>query len=769
MNVTIKFIFLFLVITHPIAIKISYGARKLPDSPETLILDANLMLQGLNQNFDSIKTIRKGKGFHINYEEASVFFEKGNLFYDQNIPYAALYWYSKYLNLIQMPPPSKFLHIQKNLFFIFSQTRQFDKSFKAAKKYTTTFLTTPDQNFSDLESILRKFYQDLSYSNINKKELNSFISGFSSIEFPNHVRFQLVYLIAKIAFKSGLHKTASQWLANASAFTNDPKLFERIKIFQAIIAIRLNKLARAHHILTNAVDQVDQGSDLWSFYKLFLGRLNFVLRKPKLAISNYLSIPSNSPAHSDSIFELCFLYATSGQWEQAKAQASLYLGTNKKGTRTNIIRRLIPFLDMQAGHFDQANTNILAALESINKIEKSLQALRKTNSFSSFESLKGIERELHKIIGPPPLSHRLKKLDSDLIFLSEQASSLEGNLKFSLHSISKAKITSFNPDLHHHYLQLLAFGSDLLKVGHMLATAEKFIFNSQLSRAEEVQLEAIWNRRRSLLSEKHRFLRKSGPMRTETVYLEKNSIVAKLWDRMQKINAMLTASKHMLEQDDIEKKNALEKSVTYLEDLSSQVNQQVSSLINSLRESRFENQANVFSNIPEKVFFSKYAKLLKDESDLYTPYRSLFKTARDRIQSQRLTASWGVWNDLTQNLNKDLTSLELEVKRNINNSIKVIGTLQKELASQKSLIQRSKMQFQNIVASSIPYIADFYLYQIAQLRSRYKKWLADIKWNQYDIIKASETGASAIFEAEKMQFENSLFDIKNGILETWKE
>ena len=738
-------------------------------SPEDLLHNANKMLKKLDQQFQGIKILRQSKGFHINAKEVAALLEKADLFYDQRIPYAALYWYSRYQNLIQMPPPKTFLHIQKNLFSIYSQTRQYSKSYQAAKKYTAAFLTTPEKNFSELEEILRQLYQDLRYSKTSKNELRAYISGFSSVSFPAHIHYQMMYLIAKVASQSGLDKVASQWISNAGAFSTAPSLFARSKIFAAILAMRLARYERAHHILTNAISQIDQSNGLWSYYKLFLGRLNLVLDKPKLAESEYQSIPSDSPAYSDSIFELCFLYAYTGKWEQAKAQASLYLGTNTEGPRTNIARRLMPFLDMQAGHFDQANQSLKAGLENIANFEGKLKPFTRSKQYASFEPFKNLEVSLNKLISAPPLSKQLRKKEANLLSLNEQVSSLEGNLQFSLHSISKAKITSYNPDLHHYYLQLLSFGNDLLKVGHMLSSAERAIYKGRMSQSEEVRLTALWNRRKNMMSHKHRFQRNAGPMRTESVFLEKNKIEAKLWQRMQKINAMLTASQHMLAQEEYANKRSLEQSIDYLGKLGTQLDSQVSSLIMQLRKERFTNQADVFKNMPEKVFFRQYSEYLQKESSLYSPYRGKFSTSRGRIQASKLEESWADWNKLTEFLNKDLDAVEKQVRKNVDGSIEGIGTLQEDLKSQRSFINKSSKRFQSIAANSIPFLADYYLYQLSQLRARYQKWIADMKWNQYEIIKSTESRANAAFEAEKAEFENSLFDINNGVLESWQE
>lgn len=737
------------------------------ESPEDLILNASQMLQNLDMQFNAIKTIRRSKGFHINNEEATAFLEKADLFYDQKIPYASLYWYSKYLNLIQVPPAPTYLHIQKNLFSIYSQTRQYQNSFQSAKKYTASFLTAQDQNFSDLEEILNQLYFDLKYSTIKKNDLYSFISGFSAIDFPQPRRYQMMYLIAKIANQGGLYKVASQWLANASAFSSDMKMFARTKIFQAIIAIQLNKYERAHHILTLAMDQISENSELLPFYKLFLGRLNFVLNKPMLAEQNYKSISSESPVYFDSVFELCFLYASVRNWEEAKTQANLYLGANLDSRRTNMVRRLMPFFDMQAGHFDQAKSNLNVRLETIKNLVTELGSFSRSRYFDSYGSFKELEASINRLVSIPPLSKKLKTIENNLVNLNEQANSLEGNLQYSLKSISNAEITSYNPDLHHHYLQLLAFGNDILKIGHMLVSAEKSIYKDKLSRSEDNQILALWNRREKMMTEKYRYHRDTGPLRKESVFLQKNAKVGKLWKRMQKINAMMTASNHMLNLEETEKKQALAESLEYLDSLSSQLNTQVTNIINVLREKRFVNQANVFANMPQKVFFTRYSDSLKAESNLYLRFRSNFKTASGRIRAEKLTAIWQIWKSLSKNLAENLRYVEQRIKENIDGAIASLSNLQSDLNSQRSYIKRSSNRFESIAANSISLIASHYLFQIRQLKAKYKKWIADIKWNQYEIIKTSENEAIASFEAEKKEFENSLFDIKHGILETW--
>ena len=757
--------FFLLVVISLIPAKNSFAIKS--ESPEDLILNASQMLENLDKQLGAIKTIREGKGYHINNEEAAVFLEKANLFFDQNVPYASLYWYSKYLHLIQIPSPPIFLHIQKNLFYIYSKTHQYQKSFEAAKKYTASFISAQDQNFVDLEGILRLFYSNLKHSTINKNELNSFISGFATINFPENMKYQMMYLIAKIASQSGLNKVASQWLANASAFSSDIDMFARTKLFQAIIAIRLNKHERAYHILTLAMEKIGEDNVLLPFYQLYLGRLNFALNKPKLAEQYYKAISQESAAYYDRVFELCFLYASVGNWEQAKTEANLYLSSNLAGSRANMTRRLMPFFDIKAGHFEQGSSNLQAGLENIKMLESKLKPFTRTKQYSAYEAFRNLELEVNELISPPILSKKLAKIERNIVHLNEQANSLGANIQYSLHSISKAKITSYNPDLHHHYLQLLTFGNDLLKVGHMLTSAEKEIYSNKLTMADKQELTALWNRRTNMMSEKYKFHRNSNPMRNESVFLEKNALAAKMWNDTQKINAMITASKHMLDIEDNGKKQALEESLEYLISLHLQLNNQVSIIIGRLRELRFRNQANVFSNMPQRIFFAKFSNSLLNEGNLYLPLRSNYQTASAKIRSEKLTAVWNVWKDLSDRLNKNLNSVELQVETNITEVINSLSNLQSDLSTQRAYIERSSNRFTSIAKSSISSLADHYLFKLGQLAARYKKWIADLKWDEYKIIKTSEHEANAIFEAEKKEFENSLFDINNGILESW--
>lgn len=769
MNQVPKYIFYFIVSLCTSLSNTSLGMPTTPTSPEQYILDASQMLNSLQGQLDAIKTVRSSKGAHINVKQAESFLEKADLFFDQQIPFAALYWYSKYLNLIQIPPSAKFLHVQKNLFYIYSQTHQHQKSFEAAKKYTTTFVTIADKNYSDLEALLRKFHEDLSFSNINKNELKSFISGFSSINFPEHVRYRMLYLIAKIADRSGLYSIASQWLANAGKYSADKEVIARTKLFQAILAIRLKKFERANHILSATLQEIDPNDQLLPFYHLFLGRLNFVLNRPSIAEESYLSITEGSAAYSPGIFEQIFLYASLNQWDKAKTSAALYLGFNTQDSRTKVVRRIMPFLDMQAGHFDQANEHLRANINVIENLEQELRSFGNSNSYKAYLSFKQIESTINQLIDMPVLSIRLKKLDGDLSYLAAQSNSLEGNLKHSLHSISKANITSYNPDLHHYYLQLLTLGSDLLKVGHMLTSAEKNIYENLLSRSEQVQQTALWNRRKNLMLEKYQFRREANPMRAESNYLEINEAVASVWSRMQKINAMLTANRHMLSLEENENCKAIEHSSNYLERVSSQLNDQVSDLLKNIREKRFKHQATVFVNLPQKIFFSDYLALLNEESEIYKPYRGKFNTASNRIQAEKLTHAWGFWQKIADQLNKSLAHVESKISDNVNGAIASINDLKTQLESQNRHIIQSENQFKTIASNSLGFITDYYTYQLSQLKAKYQKWTADLKWNQYKIIKASELEANENFKAESTRFKNSLFDIKNGTLESWQQ
>lgn len=743
--------------------------------PETEIASALTELDTLASRIETASQIYMRQGLGPQKIAADRAFKNALNFYRHQEWQSVIRETNNYLNLSQVPNDLEYLQAQYMLGRSYQETRLDARALRAYFRYIAAYMTQSKRDEDEFIDVLRRMIPLATKDSNAISELRKLLSSITTLNIPDAIRPEVLFLAAKTAAKEGNRKLAETWLQQTISMTGDVTLKAKALYIKALIAISINDLALAEDLLTEVI-QVDTGENTSEGYnnrdlaRLALARIAIRRKKYDTAQKLYEVIPEESSAYKDALFESIYIHAGRHQEEKARSKALIFIARFPDSQESTQLRSLLAYLDLRAGDIDAAQASIKAADKQLDQIAKWMRA-----NFSGVTAVDQSKLTDFIAISSPqmktsPTIDSARKLFDRIAEITRRLADIDGEMRDLVYTIGRANIDHLKPRWTNRTDQLATLAEEAISISHRLAAVERNLYNDRIPPVETQQLNASEERRTKLLTPAASSKREAHYWHGLAKLFDLTSEIAIEYRKLSAVRAEISAAKYLI---DISKKSDVDPArVRRLDDLEIQLTRASTaarSVLSRLRKAKIEHLIKQSPHHAARKFIAQYATALQEESGVLQAFRGSPRNISERLLAEDAARAWKRWHFVVDLLFKQIEALDAEIRLSIEQTIRDLDDHENVHQKLSERLSEARTLLENQLGQSISTIVDQYTFQIDDRQSRHQKWTAGADWLRYQASERTAKNLEEKFNLETQVLRDNLSDLEQGVLWQWPE
>lgn len=634
-----------------------------------------------------------------------------------------------YLNSLQITDKKKYIQAQWMLAKSHESLKNDVKSFKAYIRFMTESIkqsNVESQDFVEAVNSALKIARRIRSS----ENLENFISAIAAMNLPIEVANKIVPLIAMESANLGNHQIVhmlTSSLERKNKNREDPKLTQTIAYVRALALLSSGNIKLSQEFLEFIVKKADN-SEIKNHSCLLLGRIFASIREWEKSIEYYSLIPKESIYFKNAILESIKAYIDIKDFNSARNQSTKFISLWPDENASYQLTINMIYLDLNAGDFDKAESNIKKVIENLTQIKRKIASTFVDGKSLSFNDLMTVQ-EITR--GKTPKNNIIDDsllLYHDLIIHRRNVSDLHNSLRDIYYKIASTKSNIVNNQIINK-AHALSFISDIIiEKGSNLADIQSDLLKKHASDLDIKKME--------LSRQNFADAKKEGPQDFTSFNLNKLKVsLLDILNKSQLIYEKIINSEAKIRgayAAETNKKNSVIKE-NYLATLNDTLRDQKVKLQKIQDQSR-KLQAEILLQSGDIGQFEK--KLLQRLVLLNESQSHILETAAKIHQSplslriKELQAPWEIWRKTATEILKSVQDLRDELSARVNQTMSSIGQIEADILKAEQQIHELNQKILSNILSNSGSISGSLDLLLGENISRHQRWLAEVQWRK---------------------------------------
>lgn len=732
-------------------------------SPEIEVLSAFDRIDALSEKLESEENLSSSKGFGTAPIDAHKAYNHAMKAFKNEEYLSALRNLNYYFEKTNIPDHSK----HTNAYKISAKSAKRIGRYKLAFDHYLEFLSFSSKKGTSSNTDIRDAVAEvLDLTTIikprKKYQLSQILSSIISLDTPDELKAEILFLAAKSATNFDMEKLATKWINEARATTKSSSLHLKGMYYQALIEVSKGDLETARQILLAALNHKGGNTtpDEYAIAQIALARISYTIGDHKEAIQYYQSIDRKTSSYTDASYEMIFSLFKQGDSKKAYDQAKKFVEENPSHENTKFSNSLVTYLGVKSGILSETETNILTDIKFLTTFTRELRGKLEKGQNLVEKDMSDLKVSSNGFASQSPYLERSIKVFESLNKLENLAAKIQGKITGLITDLWNARLHDINPQHIGRTEQLKTAIYELLDIGHRLTASEVTLAKGKLAPEDLLSIQRSINRRISLLSKHGEFRRYQGNIEELVSSINLNTKIENIQENLlstgMKINTldyMTKNSKDVKTQFNMKSLKARHTKATQL-------------LSESIATHRGIYVKNLYQQSPlrtTKELMITYSLDLLNESRTLANWRDKNLDPVTKKLSWQYHDAWIKWFNAADELFHRVSEEEKDLKKTTEGMVEEIAGLQAQKQKLLMSVFKLREQLSATLGEGSSLLLSHYTNAADTRISEKQKWLADIEWLKYQNIENDSKQLNQEYKNQRRTLNENLTDQLRGL------
>jgi hypothetical protein len=708
--------------------------------------------------------INRQKARGVVRQQSQQFFAQAKTNFNQREWIATVRNLNAFLNESQTPGAADYLRAQYMLGYAYQQVGYEQSAARAYLRYLAAYITEKNYSEPDFTAVIQNLtgLQD-KLSKRNTRKLKELLSALASLELPNGLKAEVIFLNALTASTQSIRKYSQEWFEEARKLSNNQRLKAQTLFYQAILAVQNGEDQQAETAFKKILNlKSDAIIDLENLARLSLARLAAAQNKTQTALTYYQTLPSDSLLYREALNEQVYLHLERGESNEAEVKAKMLLKRYPESQEAQALRSRLAFLNLQSGNFDQAQDNIARLRNELQTIKRWIHRNFPADEPVYLADISALKQKVAPYFDLPPVLSRAAKMFQRLGQIADRLADYRAEVRSLVLALGRFKPEQYQPNWTHRATQLDQTAQAIMKLGDRLVAMETSFYVDRMSKTSQASLETLRQRRLALKEPARAFHRARGDPQKWSRLAQMNLRLGELYERagrwQAEVNGLWLQTQTTTNAD-------LKRHGPHLKALRSRLSRVIAAIqraVELTRSRQIQNLANQGRHQAVKQYFLKYAQALYEESVVLEPIRDQYQTPSELHMAQDLMQAWQKWRFTAERLYEQIQGLSDQIRDQLKHDLTEMERMVQTYDGLMKQVRGLEQNLAQTIGKTMPANTAHLDHQIDSNESRLWKWEADMDWLSYSQRNQRRLQQQEQFKVKSVKIQEQIRNIEQG-------